>query len=795
MFKLFQRTLFFIAILFFPIVVFAQTGNSENLDEYNNFIFSAQDDSTRLWNIWKRKNDGIYAPIFNDKYGRMSVDVSPDKTEMIYVRYISYKNLTNTDQKSWPHTTATMDSIWICRSDIDGGNEKIILLAPNYNRDIITTLDWSADKDKIVFTSLNDQWPKFTRDGDIYMYEISSGKLSNLTNDFDLIEFSVCFAPDDKAILFSKCENPWFGWPINIYRMNLNDKSISQITNASGFSGNDQVSFIQQVINDSTLLYNRQQNFGLYLKRGISPDSLIFEKGVKSAIYMENDLFGLNTLKQGGVQSDSLFHILKKGKIIKTFNIPQVKSLKDDYYYIPNEVSTKFKWLGKFESNIKNDDVIKSDTILCKLDSIVLNVDTTALNKHKNPRTINDLIAYYPFNGNAQDESGNGHHGKVSGAQLTSDRLGIKNTAYSFNGLGDFIDIGKLPLEKFTISAWILTEENNIGAILDNNRDKANNSGYTLIYGNGTGNFNGIYGHIGWSGIEKNTLIPSNKKFIQPGSWNQITFSYENGTGKLYLNGNIIAVKDSMNSVTSNIENTLIGKSVWGGNLFKGKIDDISIFNRALNPDEINYISTPIRIKWSTGDTLPEIKVPPIKAKYKVTITKGNLTIVDSIIVIPGSIKEKPKLNWLGNIFLADTGFINYEWIVDGKPIAAGSSNAFKPTLKGLYQVKVMNNLGCTDTSSSFNLIVTGFNPISNSRNSGFLIYPNPTKNTLNIIKPDITRSSLQYGIYSINGELLKSGTLNRIKNTLNLSEFKKGYYILSIRGTDKINIFNFIKD
>ena len=43
-------------------------------------------------------------------------------------------------------------------------------------------------------------------------------------------------------------------------------------------------------------------------------------------------------------------------------------------------------------------------------------------------------MAYYPFNGNANDESGNDFHGVVFGAELTEDRFGIVNSAYFFNG-------------------------------------------------------------------------------------------------------------------------------------------------------------------------------------------------------------------------------------------------------------------------------------------------------------------------------------------------------------------------
>ena len=44
------------------------------------------------------------------------------------------------------------------------------------------------------------------------------------------------------------------------------------------------------------------------------------------------------------------------------------------------------------------------------------------------------LIAYYPFDGNANDESGNGHHGTVNGAVLSQDRSGTVNGAYYFDG-------------------------------------------------------------------------------------------------------------------------------------------------------------------------------------------------------------------------------------------------------------------------------------------------------------------------------------------------------------------------
>ena len=75
------------------------------------------------------------------------------------------------------------------------------------------------------------------------------------------------------------------------------------------------------------------------------------------------------------------------------------------------------------------------------------------------------LVAYYPFNGNANDESGNDHHGTVNGATLSEDRNGHNNSAYNFqvadwdsgNG-GDYIYIphsNEFNFESFTLSAWV----------------------------------------------------------------------------------------------------------------------------------------------------------------------------------------------------------------------------------------------------------------------------------------------------------------------------------------------------
>jgi len=73
------------------------------------------------------------------------------------------------------------------------------------------------------------------------------------------------------------------------------------------------------------------------------------------------------------------------------------------------------------------------------------------------------LIAKYPFNNNAKDESGNGNNGIVYGAFFTQDRFDFANRAIYFDGIDDFVDIGKMNtlysnLENFSISFWIKSD-------------------------------------------------------------------------------------------------------------------------------------------------------------------------------------------------------------------------------------------------------------------------------------------------------------------------------------------------
>ncbi len=88
---------------------------------------------------------------------------------------------------------------------------------------------------------------------------------------------------------------------------------------------------------------------------------------------------------------------------------------------------------------------------------------------------VSGLVGYWPFTESAEDASGNGNHGTVYGAQLTTDAFGNPNQAYSFNGVDQYIEFGNDSILKpdlpVTISGWVLHSSVHSRVFITNYRD------------------------------------------------------------------------------------------------------------------------------------------------------------------------------------------------------------------------------------------------------------------------------------------------------------------------------------
>lgn len=216
------------------------------------------------------------------------------------------------------------------------------------------------------------------------------------------------------------------------------------------------------------------------------------------------------------------------------------------------------------------------------------------------------LVAYYPFNGNANDESGNGHNGTINGTTLAADKSGNLNKAYSFNGTSSYISTNFVPQtlnQSRTISFYFNADEANMP-----------NDGYSIIsYGanssdciQGGGRFEmGIYYNptISNKSIRLDgvcTAIYAQSTYTS--GWHHFVATYSNSNtlfsnAKIYFDGILIPVsyyQPNTTINTLNLTNFTIGKSPSSpsGRFYKGTIDEVKIYNRALNDSEVKYLAT-----------------------------------------------------------------------------------------------------------------------------------------------------------------------------------------------------------
>jgi hypothetical protein len=205
---------------------------------------------------------------------------------------------------------------------------------------------------------------------------------------------------------------------------------------------------------------------------------------------------------------------------------------------------------------------------------------------------INDgLVAYYPFSGNADDESGNGSHGTVYGATLVADRFGNPNSAYQFDGVDDVIDSGNSSYFNFgtgfTFTGWIKVSEFN-GASIFMKKKKNYENKYLKLYNQRLMFY--LYYTTGESTTGSGSL-PLNQ-------WVHVAATYDGSFTKTYINGVFSVSRSATGDVADSTANMYIGRSnqeidpLSGGPSFKGMIDDVRFYNRALSESEIESLVT-----------------------------------------------------------------------------------------------------------------------------------------------------------------------------------------------------------
>ncbi len=193
------------------------------------------------------------------------------------------------------------------------------------------------------------------------------------------------------------------------------------------------------------------------------------------------------------------------------------------------------------------------------------------------------LEAQYLFNGNADDDSGNNFNGEVVGATLTTDRFNNENCAYYFDGIDDYISLpSDFDYENRTICAWFNASTiSTYNRIYDSNHPGLNYGKTTLLTHSrdGVDKMRMIYWEVD-GGYEWN---------ICSDAWYFMAMSIAGQDINYYVNGLYAgSFTGTYEKAVDGDEHAYIGTNRTAADrFFNGKIDDVRIYNKALNEKEI----------------------------------------------------------------------------------------------------------------------------------------------------------------------------------------------------------------
>lgn len=239
-----------------------------------------------------------------------------------------------------------------------------------------------------------------------------------------------------------------------------------------------------------------------------------------------------------------------------------------------------------------------------------------------------DYVAYYPFNGDATDGSGNGNDATVNEATLTTDRFGNPDAAYLFDGVDDYISVAfGLPTDDISISLWVRAASfaTDMG-VIDLSSSSIGTDSW-IMYNDVSGNWEAHFDTRDSGGAEYNLegASPSN-------DWVHLVMVRE-GTSLTFTINNSSRFDMTIDALSTAHNELFIGnRSLDGGDYFDGTIDDVQLFDRALTSAEIGeiYNEGAFITTWQTTTASESITIPTSSGEtydYRVDWGDGTVTM------------------------------------------------------------------------------------------------------------------------------------------------------------------------
>ena len=363
--------------------------------------------------------------------------------------------------------------------------------------------------------------------------------------------------------------------------------------------------------------------------------------------------------------------------------------------------------------------IYASSTRICKGGSVTLSADSFSVlapTQNGLPSFLNNgLVAYYPFDNNCNDLSGNGNDGNLNGATIVNDRFGRQQEAYYFDGINDRIEVSHnstLNFRNVTVSVWFNTNgylsSNGFGPHLISKREI---SGWGNSIQMNVGMHNGQNAcWADWNINGNGGIYYGNSTKLKVNNWNHLVYIHDSNSVKLYLNGELVQSIASPGLLGFNSLPMWLGARPNAGNnsqWYNGVMDDICIWNRALTIMELEQLGeiNSNAYLWSNNSKLSSITVTPTQTTtYSLRVSNGISYCDGSITIVvddPPVSNLPDTIKFCGDSVLLNPGtFASYSW-------NTGSNNqSIYAKSTGWYKVQLTNSNSCSATDSVFVSIV-----------------------------------------------------------------------------------------
>lgn len=216
------------------------------------------------------------------------------------------------------------------------------------------------------------------------------------------------------------------------------------------------------------------------------------------------------------------------------------------------------------------------------------------------------LLAYYPFNNSANDESGKGNNATAyNGAHFAADHLGRPNKAAEFDGVDDYFlvqDNGKLSSEEVTVSMMVMLNNSSRRQSLLNRVNSNSTGAFTYGLGQRYDGTNRWDFGVGDPKDNCSVILPNDEttyvgsvQATLPGQWYHLIGVFSKGSQKLFIDGELKSSSTrTFQTLKSCAEAQLMIGGWWKNDVISvsGKIDEIRIYNRVLLDCEMKELTS-----------------------------------------------------------------------------------------------------------------------------------------------------------------------------------------------------------